>query len=88
MSFIIQAKRETLPAVLALLGEMLREPTFPAEEFDILKREYARRAWKKGWPSRRTWPIRDPAAAAEPVSHGRRALRADHRGVDRAPGAR
>ena len=36
----ITCKRDTLPAVLALLGEILREPTFPAEEFDILKREY------------------------------------------------
>jgi zinc protease len=35
----VQTKRPNLPAVLALLGEMLREPAFPPAEFDILKRE-------------------------------------------------
>ncbi len=35
----IQAKRTNLSAVLALLGEVLREPVFSASEFDILKRE-------------------------------------------------
>jgi zinc protease len=39
LSFTIEAKRQTLPALLALLGEILREPTFPADEFDVLKRE-------------------------------------------------
>ena len=39
LTFSIQSKRENLPAVLGLLGEMLREPTFPADEFDVLKRE-------------------------------------------------
>jgi zinc protease len=39
LTFGIQAKRENLPAVLALLGEMLREPIFSAEEFDVIKRE-------------------------------------------------
>ena len=39
VTFSIQVKRENLPAVLSLLGEMLREPTFPADEFDVLKRE-------------------------------------------------
>jgi zinc protease len=38
LSFSIECKRENLPAVLRLLGEVLREPTFPAEEFDVLKR--------------------------------------------------
>src|SRR5262249_14979966 len=37
--FTIQARRSNLPAVLALLAQILREPTFPAEEFDVLKRE-------------------------------------------------
>jgi zinc protease len=40
VTFRIEAKRPNLPAVLRLLGEILREPTFPADEFDILKREY------------------------------------------------
>jgi zinc protease len=39
LSFNIECKRDTLPQVLSLLGEVLRQPTFPAEEFDILRRE-------------------------------------------------
>src|SRR5262249_2933375 len=35
----IHCKRESFPAVLALVREMLREPPFPAEEFDVLKRQ-------------------------------------------------
>ncbi len=35
----IQCKRETLPKALELLREVLREPTFPKDEFDILKRQ-------------------------------------------------
>ncbi len=38
MSFSIECKRASLPAVVKLLGEVLREPTLPAEEFEILKR--------------------------------------------------
>jgi zinc protease len=38
MSFSIECKRENLPAVLKLLGEVLREPSFPADEFEVLKR--------------------------------------------------
>jgi zinc protease len=34
-----QTVRDSLPATLALVGEMLREPSFPAAEFDKLKRE-------------------------------------------------
>ncbi|MFN0055411.1 MAG: M16 family metallopeptidase [Planctomycetales bacterium] len=36
-TFSIQARRQTLPAVLKLLRHVLREPTFPAEELDLLK---------------------------------------------------
>jgi zinc protease len=46
LRFTITAKRATLPQVLALLGEILREPAFPAEEFDVMKRmtkDFARR---------------------------------------------
>ena len=35
----IQTTRENLPAVLDLVGEMLRESNFPADEFDKLKAE-------------------------------------------------
>lgn len=38
-SFTIECKREALPKVLEILGEVLREPSFPAGEFDILKRQ-------------------------------------------------
>ncbi len=34
----IECQRAKLPAVLALVREMLREPTFPADEFEVLKR--------------------------------------------------
>ncbi len=37
-SFSIQAKSNTLPAVLELLRQVLREPALPADQFEILKR--------------------------------------------------
>lgn len=39
MNFSIQAKKGTLPEVLKLLQQVLREPALPANEFDVLKRE-------------------------------------------------
>ncbi|HEV3263552.1 MAG TPA: pitrilysin family protein [Gemmataceae bacterium] len=39
LTFMLQGKRQSLPGALRLLGEILREPTFPQEEFDILHRE-------------------------------------------------
>ncbi len=39
ITFSVECKRESVPAVLALLTEVLREPSFPAEEFDVLKRQ-------------------------------------------------
>lgn len=36
-SFVLQTKRDKLPAVLDLLRQILREPSFPASELDILK---------------------------------------------------
>jgi len=38
LTFSIEAKRSTLPAAILLLGEILREPAFPAAEFDTMKR--------------------------------------------------
>ena len=38
-SFGANTKRDQLPEVLELLKGMLRQPTFPAKEFDILKQE-------------------------------------------------
>ncbi len=39
LSFHIECKRQNLPGVLTLLAEILREPSFPAAEFEILKRQ-------------------------------------------------
>jgi zinc protease len=39
LSFFVEAKRSTLLPALKLLGEILREPSFPAEEFDTLRRQ-------------------------------------------------
>jgi zinc protease len=39
LSFSVEAKRSTLPEALKLLGEILREPSFPPTEFDTLKRQ-------------------------------------------------
>lgn len=36
---IIETTRENLPAVMRLVAEVLREPAFPAKEFDLLKQE-------------------------------------------------
>ncbi|HKB37684.1 MAG TPA: pitrilysin family protein, partial [Gemmataceae bacterium] len=39
VSVNIQCKRKALPEVLRLLRKTLREPSFPADEFDVLKRQ-------------------------------------------------
>ena len=39
VSYSIQAKRDTLPAVLEILRQVLREPLLPADQFEIMKRE-------------------------------------------------
>ncbi|HEV3004820.1 MAG TPA: insulinase family protein, partial [Pirellulales bacterium] len=38
LTFSVEAKRNTLPQALELLGEILREPEFPADEFETSKR--------------------------------------------------
>ena len=38
LTFSVEAKQETLPKALDLLGEILREPAFPAAEFETAKR--------------------------------------------------
>jgi zinc protease len=38
VSFSVETRRETLPAVLTLLGQILREPALPETELDIIKR--------------------------------------------------
>lgn len=51
LTFSVQAKRDTLPKALTLLGEILREPAFPVEEFETRKR-----AMKAGLSSSLTEP--------------------------------
>jgi zinc protease len=55
LSFSLECKRDKLPAVLKLLQEILRTPTFPEEDLGILKRE-ARQGLEKG--------LTDPQALA------------------------
>jgi zinc protease len=38
LTFSIEAKKDTLAKGISLLGEILREPAFPAAEFDTMKR--------------------------------------------------
>ena len=38
LSFSLQTKRANLPAVLEILRQVLREPSLPAEDFEVLKR--------------------------------------------------
>jgi zinc protease len=38
-TFTIQTKRANLPAVLNLLKQILREPTLPTDEFEVLRRQ-------------------------------------------------
>jgi zinc protease len=37
LTFTLKTTRQNLPAAVRLLGEVLREPTFPAKELDLLK---------------------------------------------------
>jgi zinc protease len=39
LAFTVRSDRKHLPAALKLLGEMLHTPTFPANEFDVIKRQ-------------------------------------------------
>jgi zinc protease len=39
VSFTVMTTRKNFPAVLRLLAEVLSEPSFPAHEFDVLKRQ-------------------------------------------------
>jgi zinc protease len=40
LSFSIQTKRDSLPAVLEILRQVLREPALPADQFELIKREW------------------------------------------------
>ncbi|MDB6112673.1 MAG: ptrA 4, partial [Pedosphaera sp.] len=39
ISFSIEARRDTLPAVLEILRQVLREPLLPPDQFELLKRQ-------------------------------------------------
>lgn len=39
LSFTIHTRRESLPAVLNILRQVLREPLLPADEFEVMRRE-------------------------------------------------
>jgi zinc protease len=39
LTFAVECRRDTLPAVVKLLGEALREPAFPTEDFDVMRRQ-------------------------------------------------
>ncbi len=39
VTFSLQTKKANLPAVLEILRQILREPTLPADEFDVMKQE-------------------------------------------------
>jgi zinc protease len=39
ITFSIETKRENLPAVLDILKQVLREPTLPSDQFELLRRE-------------------------------------------------
>jgi zinc protease len=39
LTFMVQTKRPNLPAVLDILRQIIREPTLPESEFEVLKRE-------------------------------------------------
>lgn len=70
-TFTLKGKRENLPAAIKLLGQVLRKPTFPESELDVMKRaqvaEYeqqltnpqslATTAVRRGISP---WPKRDP----------------------------
>jgi zinc protease len=55
LTFSVEAKRETLPAAIDLLAEILREPAFPEAEFETMKR---------GSRARLAASATDPAALA------------------------
>ena len=39
IAFTVHTKRESLPAVLGILRQVLREPLLPADEFEVMRRE-------------------------------------------------
>ena len=83
VTFALETKRANLPAVLEILRQILREPTLPESEFEVLKREDDRR--HRAGPHRPDAPGLQPLPARlRPVSERRRPLRPDRRRAARA----
>jgi zinc protease len=72
LTFSVDAKRDTLPQGIKLLGEILREPAFPPQEFETAKSRMS---------SMMTAGRTEPGTFA--VFNGRRPLRADARRANR-----
>ena len=70
----IETIRENLPAVLRLAAEILREPSFPAKEFEELQQENLAGIEQQQSEPNALAPERLPAPH-EPLPEGRRALR-------------
>ena len=66
VTFALETKRANLPAVLEILRQILREPTLPEEEFEVLKREDLR-ASSRGAPTRCGWASTDSSAPSPPT---------------------
>ena len=62
LTFSVEAKRDTLPQALELLGEILREPAFPAEEFETLEAPHGLACSPPVAPNRPPWPGTSSAA--------------------------
>ena len=78
LTFSVDAKRDTLPQALELLGEILREPAFPEAEFETVKRRDESRS--RGLVDRPVDPGQlETVTNVVAVRQGRRALRADAR---------
>ena len=77
----IKVKKANLAATLRLVGEILRDANFPAEEFNVLKRRTDRAV---GQPKDRAHCPGHHAIAPQAggLSEGQRSLCADDRGVD------
>ena len=84
VTFSIQAKRNTLPEVLELLRQVLREPALPEKEFELAKRErLAMMEQMRTEPS--ALGAEAAATGADALPEGRHPVFADGRGVHRTP---
>jgi zinc protease len=83
LSFSVQARHDTMPAVLEILRQVLREPLLPKEEFEIMKRErVANLEQTKTEPA--TLAPRLLQQVLNPYSNDDIPLHSHHRGIHRA----